>query len=172
MPVVNAVLGVVLLLFGLQLYWVLVAIAGFFVGLELAESWLIEQAQWVRLVAALCVGGIGALIALLAQRVAFALAGLLASGYLALAIAQPVGNDTSQLVWFLVGGVLGAILAAWVMDWAIIVLSSLVGATAVTSALPLTGSPLISGLILLALAAIGIVFQARHHRVARTVNED
>ena len=39
-PVVLVLLGIVVLLFGRSLYWAFIAIAGFLVGMALANEWL------------------------------------------------------------------------------------------------------------------------------------
>lgn len=163
MPAIHVVLGVILLLFGRRLYWLFVAIAGFLVGVQLADAVLADQVAWIRVAAAVGIGILGALVAMLAQRVAFALCGLYAGGFLALAIAQAAGGTDNQLVWFAVGGAIGAVIAALVMDWAIIVLSSLVGAGAIVGAIGV--SPTISLLLFLVLAACGIAFQSHRRRI-------
>ena len=160
MQFIDASLGVILLLFGRRLYWLLVAVAGFLVGMHMGEVFLADQANWVRLLAAVGAGVVGALIAMLAQRIAFALGGLLAGGYLALAIVQPGNNGNDHLMWFLIGGIIGAVAAALILDWAIIILSSLVGAVAISAALPLGNSAILTGSVFLVLAATGIAYQA------------
>ena len=60
---------------------------------------------------------------------------------------------------FLIGGLAGAVLAALVMDWAIIVLSCLVGAALVVPFLGLGDTA--ASTVYVGLAALGIVVQAR-----------
>ena len=60
-----------------------------------------------QLLAALAAGLAGALLAMLAQRVAFALGGFYAGGYLALLVAQPIQPDGNQIVWLVVFGNVG-----------------------------------------------------------------
>jgi hypothetical protein len=159
MPIVNVLLGLVLLFFGRALYWLFVAIAGFLVGFELGARFLADQPQGVQLLAAIAGGILGAVLGMLAQRVAFALGGLLAGGYLALAVARTMGIPGEPLVWFAVGGILGAIIAALVMDWAIIVLSSLAGAAAIVGSFQLDST--IAAVLFVVLAVVGIVAQGR-----------
>lgn len=161
MPIVNIVLGAVLLLFGRSLYWVFVAVVGFLVGSELAAQVFTDQPVWLQLVAASAVGVIGALLSMLAQRVAFALGGLCAGGYL---VAQALPGRPDPIVWIVVGAVIGAVLAAMLMDWAIIVLSSLAGAAAIVAPLELQPTP--SGGLFVVLALFGIFVQGK--RMARS----
>ena len=159
MPIIKAMLGAVLLFFGRSFYWAFVAVAGFLVGGQFAELALADQAAWVRLLAALAAGGAGALLAIFAQRFAFALGGLYAGGYLALFVAQTIQSVGNQILWFVLGGVIGAVIAALIMDWAIIVLSSLVGASAIVTALAI--DPPISVILYLLLVTVGVLIQAK-----------
>jgi hypothetical protein len=157
--VVSLLAGAALLLVGRRLYWLFVAIAGFFVGIEIARALVLDQPQWVIWLIAAAAGIIGALAAMLFQRVAFAIGGFYAGGYLLLVAAERFFPGVAGVGAFLVGGVLGAVAAAMLMDWAIIVLSCMVGAALVVSALGLGN--LGSLLAYAGLLAAGIVFQAR-----------
>lgn len=160
---VTVVLGIVVLLFGRTLYWAFIAIAGFLAGMLLAKEWLADQQQWVQILAAIGAGVVGAILGIFIQRLAFAIGGFFAGGYLAIAIATqmqaPGAADTN--LWFIAGGILGAIVAALVMDWAIIVLSSLAGATAILSPFVAKLGDQLFPVLFVALAVIGIIFQGR-----------
>ncbi len=162
MPAIHILFGTVLLFWGRRLYWLFVAIAGFLVGAQLSAAMLSEQTEIIRVLAAVATGILGALLAMLAQRVGFALAGLYAGGYLALSLAAATGSLDNPLLWFGIGGLIGVILAAALMDWAVIILSSLVGAGAIITALGL--SPTVSAAAFIALAAIGIWLQGKRLR--------
>ncbi len=167
---VNIVAGAVLLLVGRKLFWLFVAIAGFYVGFEVARAVFVEHPQWLVWLIAVAVGVVGALVAMLFQRVAFALAGFYAGGYLALVAAErffPGAIGVGGAGAFIVAGVVGAIAAVLVMDWAIVVLSCLVGAALVVSALGVGG---LVGVLAYAVAvAIGIAFQAQFMRGQKRV---
>ncbi|MBW3597846.1 MAG: hypothetical protein KY475_11295, partial [Planctomycetes bacterium] len=139
MQLVNAVLGFVLLAAGRPLYWAFVAIAGFIFGLQLADMYLIEQPDWVQVAVAVLAGVLGALVAIVAIRVAFAIAGFFAGAWLAGAAVEPLAvADGGQLLLLVLGGVIGAVVAAVLMDWAIIALSSLIGAALIVGAFELS----------------------------------
>ena len=70
MRAINVFFGTILLFFGRSLYWLFVAIAGFLVGVQLADVALADQTQVVRVLAAVAVGALGALPAMVAQRLA------------------------------------------------------------------------------------------------------
>jgi hypothetical protein len=67
------------------------------------------------------------------------------------------GIEANPNIFFVVGGVIGAVLAAIVMDTAIIVLSSLVGAAAIIQAVNLGQTT--RSLLFLGLAALGMLIQ-------------
>ena len=131
------ILGLILLLFGRRVFWLFVAIAGFLVGMRFAGVILLDQPKWLQLFLAVGAGVLGALLAVLVKRTAFALAGFYAGAYLALVGAQSYGAGGNSVILFVLGGVAGALFATLIMDWAIIVLSCLVGAGAIVDSLAL-----------------------------------
>jgi hypothetical protein len=163
MPIVYVVLGAVLLFFGRTLYWVFVGIVGFLLGMTLADQYLSGQSEIVQFAAAVAAGIVGAVLAIFVQRIAFAVGGFFAGGYIALSIAGHFGVAAdNNTIWFIIGGAIGAIVAAMLMDWAIIVLSSLAGSAAILSGL--TGIQMdanVRSILFLVLAIVGIVVQGR-----------
>ncbi len=159
MQIVTMGLGLFLLVLGRKLFWLCVAVLGFLLGIAVAEALLVEQPTWARLLMGLGAGLLGGLLAILAQRVAFAFAGFCAGAYLALSVAAAFGFGGHRTLWFAVGGVIGALLAARIIDWALIALTSLVGASAIVDAgnLGATTAPL----SFVALTVVGIVVQRR-----------
>jgi hypothetical protein len=157
MAIPNIVLGALLLVFGRKLFWLFVGIAGFLVGMEIASNLLADQQEWVRWLAAIGAGLIGVLLAVFAGRVAFAIGGFFAGAYIALMIVQHFGIAVNPNVPLVVGGVIGAVIAAALMDTAIIVLSSLMGAGAIAQEIDVTQP--VRSLIFVGLVAAGIVIQ-------------
>jgi len=152
-------LGLIVLILGRKIFWLSVAIVGFLVGMELTGMLLADQPTWVLLAGGLAAGLIGALLAVLAQRVAFGLAGFFAGAYFTLIVAQSQGAGGTSMILPIVGGVIGALVAVLLMDWAIIVLSCLVGAGTIVAQLQL--SPHVSAIAFAVLVIIGIVIQAK-----------
>src|SRR5438094_5393585 len=159
-PLVGALIGIVILLFGRKLFWLCVAAVGFVAGVELAPHLVNEPSALLALTVAIVLGLIGALLALFLQKVAIAVLGFLAGGKLAGAIAAAflIHYGQHSTIIFLVGGIVGAILLLALFDWALIVVSSLIGAHLIQSAvvLPATGSTI----VFLGLAVVGIIVQA------------
>jgi uncharacterized membrane protein YeaQ/YmgE (transglycosylase-associated protein family) len=158
--IVGALIGIVILFFGRKLFWLCVAAVGFVAGVEIAPHLVNEPSPLLALTVALVLGLIGALLALFLQKIAIAVLGFLAGGKLAGAVAAAFFVQYAQhsTFIFLAGGVIGAILLLVVFDWALIVVSSLIGAHLIQSAIVLPASG--STIVLIGLTVIGILVQA------------
>ena len=158
--IVGVVIGVVILFFGRKLFWLCVAAVGFAVGLQIAPLLVNDASSLLALVIALVFGVLGALLAFFVQKVAIAVIGFLAGGKLATAIAAAFFVQYAQYstIIFVIGGIIGAILLLAVFGWALIVVSSFIGAYLIQSAivLPPTGLTL----VFIGLAILGIFVQA------------
>ena len=159
MPITNVVAGFVLLLFGRRVFWLFVGLAGFLVGVELARDALPGADDVVILAIAVGAGLLGALLAVVLERLAFALAGFYAGGYLSILAARSFAIDIAPAVIFVAGGIAGLLVAWMLLDWALIVLSSLVGAGAIVAAVETT--PTLRTAAFALLSIVGIAFQAR-----------
>lgn len=168
-PIVSAVVGAIVLLFGKKLFWLCVAAVGFAAGVELAPYFLHEPTPVLQLSIALVLGFAGALLALFLQKLAVGIVGFAAGGRLAVGLAASFTFERANSYWivFIIGGVIGAILLLSLFSWALILLSSLLGAHLIVSAitLPQTGSTI----LLVGLTIVGVLVQAamlRRHRRA------
>src|SRR6059036_2874138 len=159
-PILGAVIGALILFFGRKLFWLCVAAIGFAAGVEIAPHLVHEPSPLLALTVALVLGLIGALLALFLQKVAIAVLGFLAGGKLAGAIAAAFFVHYAQYSTFIfvIGGLIGAVLLLALFDWALIVVSSLIGAHLIQSAVVLPASG--STIVFIALTIIGIVIQA------------
>jgi hypothetical protein len=157
--IVAIIIGLVVLLAGRRLFWLFVGAAGFLAGFLIAGNLLANASPVVVLIIALLGGVIGAVLAVLLQRVAIFIAGLIAGGALVLAVMQGLGVQVqvALIVGTVVGAIVGGVLALILFDPALIILSSLVGATLVAESLPLAETWQI--VILVVLAGLGIVVQ-------------
>jgi Domain of unknown function (DUF4203) len=162
--IVGVLIGIVILFFGRKLFWLCVAAVGFALGVEIAPHLVNEPSSVLALLVALALGVLGALLALFLQKIAIAVLGFLAGGKLASAIAAAFFVHYAQYstIIFVVGGIIGAILLLAVFDWALIVVSSFIGAYLIQSAivLPPTGSTI----VFIGLAILGFVVQAASFR--------
>jgi hypothetical protein len=154
---VRVLLGCTVLLAGRNIFWLFIAIIGFLLGTELAQVWLAGQPMWLILAAAIILGLAGAVLAVVYERVAFALAGFYAVAFLVITYADKLGFATMPAFMPYIAGAFGALLAALLTDWTIIVLSALAGAAAILSVFAL--QPFVEALSFLALAVVGMLVQ-------------
>lgn len=170
LPIISALIGVVVLFFGRKLFWLCVAALGFAAGVELAPHLLHEPTPLLQLTIALVLGFLGALLATLLQKLAIGVVGFAAGGRLAVGIAATFFVDHAHYYWltFLIGGIIGAILLLSLFDWALIFISSMIGAHLILRAitLPLTGETI----AFIVLTIVGVLAQtsifSRNRRVA------
>lgn len=159
MLIPSILVGLALLIFGRQLFWLFVGGVGFVAGMTLATDWIHGQPDWVVLMIAILAGIMGALLSIFLQRFAIGAAGFFAGGYALLTLVGRIGRADLGWVAFLVGAIIGALLVLFLFDWALIVLSSLTGAMVIVDALHWeTGTSLI---VFLGLFVAGVAFQAR-----------
>jgi Domain of unknown function (DUF4203) len=163
-PILSILIGAIVLFFGRRLFWLCVAAVGFAAGMDVAPHLVHEPSTILQLSVALVFGFIGALLALFLQKIAIAIAGFLAGGKLAMALVAAFVAEGTRYpgVAFIVGGIIGAILLLSLFDWALIVMSAVVGAYLIghTIVLPPTGATI----LFVGLAVIGIVVQVSAFR--------
>ena len=161
MDILRMLLGVGVRVSGRRLFWLFVAAVGFVSGLALAAQFVQGQPEWMILIIALAAGLVGALLAVFLQQVGVGLAGFIGGGYIAVSLLNVLGWEAGRFTWvpFLVGGVVGLVLVAALFDWALIILSSLTGASLIVQAFRLR--PSMAALLFVVLIVVGIVVQAR-----------
>jgi hypothetical protein len=132
---IEGVAGAVVLFYGRQLFWLFVGLVGFVFCFEWAPHLMAGVSQGGLLVISILVGVAGAVLAIFLQYFVVALAGL--------AVGASVGGDIAALLgmpsgWLapVVGAVIGGILALALLDWGLVLLSSLVGAGVLAELLP------------------------------------
>jgi hypothetical protein len=160
--IITALLGIVMLVSGRKLFWLTVGAIGFVVGLGLVFNFLEDQPAWVTLAAALLAGGVGAIFAILLQKVAVGVAGFLVGGFIVVwLLLQVFKLDLAQWEWliFITGGIAGAILVLFLFELALIILSSAVGATMIVQIIDF--HPLVTAVLFLVLLIVGFAAQSR-----------
>ena len=168
----SVILGIFLLFFGRRLFWLFVGVAGFIAGLTFAPQFISGQSELTILLIALIAGVIGAFLAIMLEGLAILIAGFLAGGYLmtTLLVSIHISVSAEPSVIYIIGGIIGLLLVAVFFDWAIIILSALMGAEILMPHLHVSGSNY--WLVFLGLVAIGIAVQAgiwhRRYPVKRT----
>jgi drug/metabolite transporter (DMT)-like permease len=104
-------------------------------------------------------GLLGIFLAILIKTAAISIAGFAAGAYIVYSLLPMINFDLGNYYWLvvIVGGVLGAILAGTMFDWALIILTAASGAVLVSQTLDLT-YPL-SAVVLVVLFLIGLIVQ-------------
>ncbi|MEJ2600522.1 MAG: DUF4203 domain-containing protein [Anaerolineales bacterium] len=161
MTAFNLLVGGILLVLGRRLFWFFVGVIGFVAGFALALQLFPEQPTWVLVIIGIIAGLLGALLAVFVQGLAVAIAGFLAGGYLAIRFLELLSWDAGNLTWlpYLLGGIIGAALVILLFNWALIILSSLVGASLIVEVIQT--NPTLNVIIFIVLFIIGLVIQAR-----------
>ena len=155
---VTLLVGLAVLLFGRRLFWLFVGAAGFAVGLHVAPA-VFNGPEWLVVAAALVLGIVGAVLAILFQWLAVGLGGFAAGIHGGLAAATALGLHGA---WFWAGvfasGIVLAALVLWLWDPVLILLSALIGAALLAPLIPVTS--VARPWIFLGLLVVGIAVQA------------
>lgn len=160
MNILRLLIGILVLILGRRLFWLFVGVVGFALGFAFATEFFQGQPDWLIVVIALGVGLLGALLAVFVQQIAIGVAGFIGGGYITLTVANALGWDPGPAGWlpFLIGGIVGLVLMIVLFDWALVVLSSLVGAGLIVEAIQLREPVAVA--LFVVLAVVGIVVQA------------
>lgn len=170
-PWLWVVAGLLLLFLGRQLYTALIGLVGFFVVYGVPED-LLPLASEMRLMVAVGVGVLAALLAFIVRKVAVALAGALLGAGAALWAISFFGVRWDILWWIVIAA--AAVLGAWVLrvvfETALIVVSSFIGALLIMAAVGLEGLAAHAGVAVL--IVVGVAFQmGRRRKAERTAKK-
>jgi hypothetical protein len=159
--------GLCALFLGRRLFWLFVGVLGFALGAQLATQLFREQPHATILIIALTGGVVGAILAYWMQELMIGIVGFLTGSYVGVQFLVEAVPYPGRMIWYalFLGGVLGVLLAVTLFDWAIIVLSSVVGAGLIVEAL--AGGLRATPVLFLVLAAVGIGVQANIRRHGR-----
>ncbi|MEE2778106.1 MAG: DUF4203 domain-containing protein [Acidobacteriota bacterium] len=159
-----AALGVVLILFGRKLFWLLLGTLGFLIAFRLVTQFADDTPELMVWVLAGGVGVAGAVAAIFLQRIAAGVAGLLFGGYAVMWLLDFYAVGLGNIEWLivLVGAVVAAALAVAVLEETLMVLSSILGAALLVA---VSGLDAVAGAIFfVALVIVGITAQKRSNK--------
>jgi hypothetical protein len=135
-PLVKTIIGGILLFLGRELNFLFAAGMGALIGLRLTS---ILPAQWPGYYDYIFIGLLAllaAMIAIINERAGYFVSGFLAGGYMFVEYYYPE-TLTIPTLPFILGGVAGALIIGFLTEWAVLVISSLLGAYYVASYFPL-----------------------------------
>jgi len=162
----RMLVGVALLLLGRRLFWLLVGVVGFTFGYQYGAQIYTGASETVLFSVALAAGVVGAVLAYFFQALMIAVAGFMVGAQLAVVLfnaLHPIPNRDFWLMAFLAGGVIGAALLVAVFDAALLLLSSLFGASLIVESVDV--APYQKLVLFLVLLLVGIVVQSNLPRV-------
>lgn len=169
--IAQILVGIVVLLVGRQLFWIFIGAVGFFIGVVFAPLLFGTAPDWLRLVMSLALGATFAALAIVIQKPMAVLAGFFAGGLFDMSVFALIGSGLGadeRFGWFgwfvfITGGIVGAIAVFLLFDWAVIALSSMVGAGLIMNGVETFGQlpPFIGIIIFVALVATGMWVQSR-----------
>ena len=139
MDVVRGVIAGVLLFLGRELNFLFAAAMAAFIGLRLTPLLPSQWPGWADFAFMGLLAVIAAVITLINPRVGYFLSGFLAGGYFLIEYFQP-GVPTFSWLLFLIGGVIGSLIIGIFTEWALMVVSCLVGAYYVTNLFTLSST--------------------------------
>jgi hypothetical protein len=157
----RLIAGTCALLLGRRLFWLFVGAVGFVLGMD-GAAMLVRGMPPAQVLLIAVVGGVvGAVLAVAIEELMIGVAGFAAGAYIGGQVLMMLMPYPGRNIWLamLVGGLVGMLLLLALFDWALIVLSSVVGAGFIVQALPATGS--VTALIFVVLVIVGISVQAR-----------
>lgn len=167
-PYLMIALGAFSLLFGRKLFWCFVAIVGFFAGLDIGTPLLVGHSTFVIILIALGVGLLGALIAVLLQRLAAGVVGFLVAAHMVKVFNAEFNliiNEWLSIIQIALG-LIGGMLLMCFFDVALIIVSSLFGSSLLVDGFGLVGTN--REYAFLIFLAVGLVAQTLLYRRDRT----
>jgi hypothetical protein len=156
--------GSALVIFGRKLYWFAVGMLGFLGGLLLTTRFFGDMPGTTRLLIALGLGILGAVLTLTIQKVSLTVAGFLGGAYLGVGILRLLQIDQAAFRWILIIilGLLSALLVFRVFNWGLILVSSLAGAMIIVITLNLQS--MLAWMVFGGLVLAGLIVQGLMHR--------
>ncbi len=139
MQIAKVIIGGVLLFLGRELNFLFAAGMGVLIGFRLT---FILPPQWPWFASYIFIGIlalIAAAIPLINERVGYFFSGFLAGGYILVEYYAP-NVATLPLLPFVMGGVVGSIVIGFLTEWALLIISCLIGAYYVASYFPLSST--------------------------------
>jgi len=139
MQVANAIVGGILLFLGRELNFLFAAAMAALIGFRLTPLLPAQWSGWYDYVLILGLALLAAGITITRKRFGYFLSGFLAGSYFLVEYYAP-GVLTLPLLPFLVGGAIGSIIIGIFTEWALMIVSCLIGAYYVTSVFTLSST--------------------------------
>ncbi|MGE5776681.1 MAG: hypothetical protein ACM33V_10695 [Chloroflexota bacterium] len=132
MQIAKVIVGGVLLFLGRELSFLFSAGMGVLIGFRLTYILPSQWPGYYDYVFIAILGIIAALVPMISEQVGYFFSGFLAGGYLLVEYVEP-DVLVLPIVPFLIGGVIGSLLIGFLTEWAVLIISCMIGAYYVTS---------------------------------------
>lgn len=146
MLIVRGVIGAIILFFGRELNFLFAGGMAALVGFRLAPKLPAALPGWADYAFIIGLAIIAAALVIVNERAGYFISGFFAGGYMLMEYFEP-GVLTFPFLPFLVGSVIGALIIGILTEWALIAVSSLIGAVYATTLFNLsqTAETLVAG---------------------------
>src|SRR5436309_811849 len=132
MQVIRGVMGGILLFLGRELNFLFAAAMAALIGFRLTPLLPAQWPGWYDVIFIVILAITAAAIVIINERVGYFLSGFLAGGYFLVEYYAP-GILTLPLLPFLIGGAIGSLIIGIFTEWALMIVSCLIGAYYVTN---------------------------------------
>lgn len=126
---ISIIVGGILIISGRHLFWLFVGVAGFLSGYNTAAAMLPSTDSLLLIFFGALAGITGAFLAIVMQRFGIVVAGFLTGGLVCVDVfTRLLGWTSGWELWSLAGAIAGAAAGAVYFDWALVILSAVLGA--------------------------------------------
>jgi len=132
MLIIRGVIGAIILFFGRELNFLFAGGMAVLVGFRLAPKLPDSLPPWADSALIIGMGILAALLVILNERAGYFISGFFAGGYMMMEYFEP-GVLTFPILPFTVGALIGAAILGIFTEWALIAISSLIGAIYATT---------------------------------------
>ena len=165
LTVLRGAAGAIILFLGRELSFMFSASMAVFIGFRLLPLLPASWPSWGDTAFIIALAVVAALLTILNERAGYYVCGFLIGGYVFNEIYAP-NSTVIPILPFIVGTVLGAVIIGVFTEWAMIVVSCLIGTYLIYGILPLVGTARTlasAGIFLVGALAQVIIFQMQKH---------
>lgn len=162
---IRGIIGGIILFLGHELNFIFAGAMAALIGFRLTPKLPPQWPAWSDMAFMVTLAVVAAGLVLINERGGYFISGFLAGGYLLIEYFAP-GVLTVPILPFIVGGVLGAVIIGFLTEWALIILSSAIGAAYLLNLFVLSPTAKIligAGLFIVGALVQVVTMQSRKH---------